>query len=925
MEYTSSSKSWTQRLEIRIGLLLMLITTAILAGYGLYQYLDLQSKAAAELNLRAELAAKRIADAVAPPLWEFSIPVVQKILASEMQEPSLFAIAIKGDDGTFVIGKIRDQEWNVIPLDGAITEIVLQRNEDILHNGKKLGVAEVSVTPKFMRQQLMSQTQKLAFAILVLDVGIFFSVTIIVRKMLINPILTTGNCLARLARGEIPAKLTARYTGEFNDMKTHVNTLIDVTAQTAAIAEEIAAGNLMMEIRARSSEDRLMNALKRMVARMHDIMREMNRVVMDVRDGKLDVRSAEDQFQGGWHDVLSGLNAVIQAFVEPISLTAQYLDRMSHGDIPEKITASYQGDFNEIKNNLNSLIDTTYRLTNVAEAIAQGDLNIQIEMRSEHDRLMSALRMMTERLQAILAEINALTRAIREGRLESRGHADDFAGVWHELMLSVNHVIEEFVRPLHVTAAYIQQLSEDKIPDKITDEYHGDFNHIKTNLNLLGEKIHDVLSETDRIIQAVQAGKLDVRGNAEQFGGGWQTLIIGMNRVLDAYARPITRAAQMLARIAKGDMPELIAEQYQGDFNAIKDHINILIAAMREITELAGEMANGNLTVEVHERSEHDTLMHALNKMLGKLNEFVVEVKAAAGNVALTSEEMQASSERLSQGVAQQAAATEEVSSSMQEMSANIRQNADNARATEKIALEAAAFAEESGKVVAETLVAMEQIAEKILIIEEIATQTRLLSLNATIEAARAQEYGKAFSVVAAEVRKLSDTTKKAAEEISKLAVSSLSISRQAGGMLNKLLPSIHRTAELVQEITAASHEQSLGAGQINSAVQQLDQVTQQNAITSESLSAMSVQLASQAEQLRNRMTFFTSIEEPAINKATSRESASHRAKIIGAGANRPNAPQIKEKPTQKRDALAEFDFTNPILPDEHDKDFERF
>ncbi|MCP4405822.1 MAG: hypothetical protein GY801_52055, partial [bacterium] len=219
--------------------------------------------------------------------------------------------------------------------------------------------------------------------------------------------------------------------------------------------------------------------------------------------------------------------------------------------------------------------------------------------------------------------------------------------------------------------------------------------------------------------------------------------------------------------------------------------------------------------------------------------------------------EMQLSSEEMSQGASQQASAAEEASSTMEHMTANIRQNADNARQTEKIARQAAEQAEEGSRVLAATVVAMRQIVEKITIIEEIAIQTRLLSLNATIEAARAQEHGKAFSVVAAEVRKLSDVTKRAAEEINTLASSSLEVSERAGGMLKTLVPSIHRTAELVQEISAASGEQSMGAEQVNTAVQQLDQVIQQNTMTSEMMATVAEKSSAQAEHLRDTMQFF--------------------------------------------------------------------
>jgi len=290
-----------------------------------------------------------------------------------------------------------------------------------------------------------------------------------------------------------------------------------------------------------------------------------------------------------------------------------------------------------------------------------------------------------------------------------------------------------------------------------------------------------------------------------------------------------------------------------------RDLLNNLGGEPGDIARMADRVAGGDLDIAFDSGKRRETGIYlALKTMVLKLREVVGEVQGAGENVASGSEELSASSESLSQGATEQAASVEEISSSVEQMAANIRQNSENAQQTEKIAMQSAQDAEAGGKAVNETVDAMRDIASKIAIIEEIARQTNLLALNAAIEAARAGEHGKGFAVVAAEVRKLAERSGTAASEISELSTSSVAVAERAGEMLARMVPDIHRTAQLVQEISAASSEQDAGADQINKAIQQLDQVVQQNASASEEMASTSEELSSQAMQLQEIISFFS-------------------------------------------------------------------
>ena len=286
---------------------------------------------------------------------------------------------------------------------------------------------------------------------------------------------------------------------------------------------------------------------------------------------------------------------------------------------------------------------------------------------------------------------------------------------------------------------------------------------------------------------------------------------------------------------------------------------NKIVAPLSKSVTFAQAVARGDLgaTIDVDQNDEIGVLVRVLKEMAAQLTEMIAAIQDAADNVGAGSQKMNLNALEMSEGAGRQAASAQEVSASVEQMAANISQNADNALATETLALHSAEDALESDRSVHQTVSAMRTIAEKTSIIEEIATQTRLLSLNATIEASRAEEHGKGFSVVAAEVRLLAERSKEATEEIKDLAASSLSTAERAGEKLAKLVPAIQKTTELIQEISAASSEQKAGADQINQAIQLLNIEIQDNVARSEKVTTTAVELDEQAEHLHQAVKSF--------------------------------------------------------------------
>jgi methyl-accepting chemotaxis protein len=539
------------------------------------------------------------------------------------------------------------------------------------------------------------------------------------------------------------------------------------------------------------------------------VLQEIMRLLDAAKEGRLSERGKTAPFDGIHREMIQGINEMLDAILLPIDEGNRILTQLSAGKIDELIGHTYKGD---------------------------------------HEKMKAAINNVGTVLQGLQKELGRLIEGSKEGQLSERGKPEQFQGAYAEIVGGVNTMLDAILLPIEEANRILIQISNGKIEEQITQTFKGDHEKMKVAINRVAEVLQTLEKMLTRLTNAAKDGNLAERGHAEMVPGAYAEIVRGVNSLLDAVIKPLNVSAKYVEQISKGDIPPQITDTYHGDFNLIKSNLNTLIASMNDITAAAEEISNGNLTVSLRERSPKDKLMQALGSMVKGLTQTVSEIRSVAGEVAAASQSISTASIQVSKGASAQAAAAEEASSSMEEMVSNIKQNADNAQ--------------ESGKSVLEAVAAIKEIANKISIIEEIARQTNLLALNAAIEAARAGEHGKGFAVVAAEVRKLAERSQKAAGEINQLSAATLKVSEKSGEMLEKLVPDIQRTAELVQEISAASKEQDTGAEQINKALQQLEKVIQQNASASEEMASTTEELTGQSEQLVSALSFFQTGDE---------------------------------------------------------------
>lgn len=500
--------------------------------------------------------------------------------------------------------------------------------------------------------------------------------------------------------------------------------------------------------------------------------------------------------------------------------------------------------------------------TEISNKIAAGDLSSTIEVKSgDSSSLMAAMKAMSASLQALVSDASALSTAAVNGDLSRRGDVGKHQGAFRQIVEGVNTTLEYLV-------GYIDNMP---LPAMIIDKNFQIQYMNKAGLavgntdlsQLQGQKCSSYFKTEDCHSEkcACQRAMVDQRISKSQ------TIARPSDKLtldIDYIGLPIKDGSGKVIGAFEVVMDQTAIKQAQRKSEKIAAY---QLVEVDKLQEALSRIAEGDLSVKAQVApADADTeatcntftiIADATNNMLKKLTEVVGDVNSGAQALAGASEELSATAQSLSQAASEQAASVEETSASIEQMASSIAQNTENAKVTEAMATKAAVDAADGGESVNATVAAMKQIATKIAIIDDIAAQTNLLALNAAIEAARAGEHGRGFAVVAAEVRKLAERSQVAAQEIGEVATSSVELAEKAGKLLAQMVPAIRKTADLVQEIAAASAEQSSGAGQINSAVIQLNVTTQQNASNSEELASTSEAMSSQAEKLQKTMSFF--------------------------------------------------------------------
>lgn len=625
---------------------------------------------------------------------------------------------------------------------------------------------------------------------------------------------------------------------------------------------------------------------------LDDIIDSINSEVANltkaIQKGDLQTRGETGNINFEFRPIIKGVNQLIDAFVYPINVVNDYINRIGEGNIPDKITEQYEGDFNKIKNSLNSaieglggleasnrvlqkaavndftqkvdgdyrgvyqevadavdiLVERMIRIQEVVQRVGNGDLSDLEPLkkegrRSENDQISPAFIQMEESLQGIIDEINSLTDKIVEGKLDARGEPDKFKGEFKTIVEGINATLDAVIQPLNVVKIYIDRIAQGNLDKRITvkDEstniFKGEFGSIKDNVNQCMDNIQSLVNSVDSQSRDALEGKLDTRIDTDEFAGEYYKVVEGVNKTIAALETPIKEAAEVISSLADRDLTGKLTTEYKGQIEDFREDIN--------------------------------TAINNLYKTIDQVNNSVEQVSSASTQIAT-------GSQNLAEGANEQASALEEVSSTLEEMASMTGQTSDNATQADKLAKEANKFASDGKSAMDEMIEAITKIrnssdetSQIVKTIDDIAFQTNLLALNAAVEAARAGEAGKGFAVVAEEVRSLAQRSAEAAKNTAQLIDESIERAEQGvekteetAEHLKNITNSINDIGNLIGEINAATKEQAEGIEQVNISVNEVNEVTQKNASNSEESASAAQQLSSQAESLADMVDTFT-------------------------------------------------------------------
>jgi methyl-accepting chemotaxis protein len=571
------------------------------------------------------------------------------------------------------------------------------------------------------------------------------------------------------------------------------------------------------------------------VKTIKNIIANITQLTANITNGKLDVRAKNENVQSEFIPMIDATNNLIDSFVAPLNLSSEYIDRISKGDIPEKITENYYGDFNEIKNNINALIDN---------------------------------------INNIVLSMNTMSEEHTKGEIDYFINSNNFTGTFNQMVLGINQMVNDHIKVKKQAMSIISEYSKGNFDAKL-DRLPGKKAFINETLDLVQKNLKNVNQTIANLSLNAKNGNLTERADISKFEGDWARMVNEVNNLIDQLLAPINEAVSVLQEMSDGNFNTSMTGDYKGDHSILKHAINQTIAQMpfKEAVAILQKLSEGDFRSQMTGDYKGDSLMlkNSLNSTIESITDILNQVAQTVDEVTRGSMQVADASTSLSQGATEQAASLEEITSSMSEIGSQTNTNAHNASTASNLTFQSKNSAERGNQEMGDLNKAMSEITQSsrdiskiIKVIDEIAFQTNLLALNAAVEAARAGRHGKGFAVVAEEVRNLAARSASAAKETAEMIEGSIRIVEKGSSLAIKTSEALEeirtgaiRAADLVGEIAKSSNDQANAISQISEGLHQIDKVTQTNTASAEESASASEELSGQASNLKRMIMKF--------------------------------------------------------------------